>query len=90
MAPHPKSYYIVLLTRVRGFSALPKSEIFLHINTQIRPTNSANITLSYDLNMTQKLVRSVGGQMCTTHFKMDKTRSFTPSRSFFTPGRIYE
>ena len=41
MAPHPKSYYIVLLTRVRGFSALPKSEIFLHINTQIRPTSSA-------------------------------------------------
>ena len=51
---------------------------------------SANITSSYDLNMTQKLVRSVGGQMCTTNFKFRPNSIIYPltvffhSRPFFT------
>ena len=75
---------------LRDAGYLHKTNYLEKPGTSTSTQYSANITSSYDLNMTQKLVRSVGGPMCTTHFKMDKTRSFTPSRSFFTPGGIYE
>ncbi len=43
-------------------------------------------TLSYELNMTQNLVRSFGGQKCVLAILMLDQLNHSPLQSFFVPG----
>ena len=51
---------------------------------------SANITFRYDLNMTQKLVKSVGGQMCSTRFNFRPNPIIYPLTVFFSLQAVFK